>query len=192
MTERGPACPPPATTWAAGTSGDADSRCFRWPMRARPGYRNVHSVTGEEGSGERSPAVPRSWVLDLTAAAILTAFFLLGSGHSRPPAGGHEFDLFGYLLLVLAGISVAVCRRFPRLVLAVVVLVLACYLGRSYPNGPIYLAGMTSLLALSLRADRRTALLGAVTLVVTLTVVAGTLRDSGVSVLPLIFVGWSA
>lgn len=153
--------------------------------------RNVDVMIVRDGAGAPSFGVP-DWVRDVAAAALLTAFFLLASGHNGPPKGGRPVDAIGYLLLVFAGVSVAFCRRYPRAVLIVVVIVLGCYLGRRYPDGPIYLAGMLALFSLSWHTSRRTALTGAAVLVVSLTVVAATMRDAGLTVLPLIFAGWAA
>jgi signal transduction histidine kinase len=128
---------------------------------------------------------------DLAGAAVLTAFFLLASGHNQPPSGGHTLDALGYLLLVLAGAAVALCRRFPRTALILVVAALGCYLGRGYPVGPIYLAGMLVLFSLGWHTPRRTAASGTGLLVAVLTVVSLTTR-LGATGLPLIFAGWAA
>jgi signal transduction histidine kinase len=129
---------------------------------------------------------------DIIAAAVLTGLFLLASGHNGPPKGGRAVDAVGDALLVLAGLSVALCRRYPRTALILVTIVLGCYLGRRYPDGPVYLAGMLALFSLGWHASRRGALTGAGTLVVTLTVVAAVWRGAGLTVLPLIFAGWAA
>jgi signal transduction histidine kinase len=147
-------------------------------------------MIGWKGVGAVRRSAPRGWLRDVAAAAVLTAFFLVGSGHNRPPTGGRTVDGLGYLLLVLAGVSVAICRRFPRVALIVAVVALGCYLGRRYPDGPIYLAGMFVLFSLGWHAPRRTAVSGAGLLVVSLAAVALTAR-SGLTVLPLIFAGWA-
>lgn len=149
-------------------------------------------MMGRESAGAARFGLPGGWVRDTAAAAVLTAFFLLGSGHNAPPKGGRAVDAVGYVLLVLAGVCVGLCRRYPRVATAVVVVALAGYLGRRYPNGPIYLAGMLALFSLSWHAGRRTALVGAGTLVVALTVVAATARDAALTLLPVIFAGWAA
>jgi signal transduction histidine kinase len=135
----------------------------------------------------RSGIVP-----ELAGAVVLTAFFLVASGHNAPPQGGHPVGVLGYGLLVAAGLAVALCRRWPRAALVVVVIVLGCYLGRRYPEGPIYLAGMIALFSLAWHTDRRTAFIGAGILVVTLTVVAATTRGAGFTVLPAVFAGWAS
>lgn len=92
---------------------------------------------------------------------------------------------------MLAGVAVAACRRLPRAALVLVIGTLGSYLGRGYPVGPIYLAGMLVLFSLGWHASRRAAVSGAGLLVVVLTVVALTTRP-GATALPLIFAGWAA
>lgn len=139
------------------------------------------------------PAAPAGGgrLRDLAGGAALTAFFLLASGHNQPPSGGRSLDALGYVLLVLAGASVAGCRRYPRAALILVVGALGSYLGRGYPVGPIYLAGMVVLFSLGWHAPRREAVAGAGLLVAVLTVVSLATRP-GATVLPLIFAGWAA
>lgn len=121
---------------------------------------------------------------------MLTAFFLIASGHNPPPSGGHVLDAFGYVLLVLAGLSAGLCRGFPRAALVLVVAVLGCYVGRGYPEGPIYLAGMAVLFSLGWHTSRRTAVAGAALLVACLAAVSLGVR-SGPAIVPLIFAGWA-
>jgi signal transduction histidine kinase len=144
-------------------------------------------------SMQRPPAARAAggWARTLAGAAVLTVFFLLASGHNQPPSGGRALDALGYLLLVLAGAAVALCRRFPRTALVLVVTALGCYLGRGYPIGPIYLAGMLVLFSMGWHTPRRTAVSGAGLLVIVLTVLALTTRPAA-TVLPLIFAGWAA
>jgi signal transduction histidine kinase len=132
----------------------------------------------------------RGWVGDVAAAAVFTGFFLLAAGHNGPPPGGRAVDAFGYTLLAAAGVIVGLCRRFPWIAVVAVTLVLGCYLARSYPNGPIYLAGMLTLFSVGWQASRRAALAGAAAMVAALTVVAAG-RNAALTVLPLIFVGWA-
>ncbi len=121
---------------------------------------------------------------------MLSALFVLAGMHIPVSDAGRALDPFGYALLVLAGVSMAFARRCPRLVVAVVTTVLACYYARHYPNGPVLATGWISLLALGWRTDRRTALIGAATMCVVLSVVVTIVH--GASIMPAVFVGWSA
>lgn len=148
-------------------------------------------MIGRKGVGTVRLGAPGGWLREIAAAAVLTVFFLLGSGHNRPPTDGHTMDALGRVLLVLAGVSVALCRRYPRAALIVAVVALGCYVGRRYPDGPIYLAGMFVLFSLGWHAPRRTSWSGAALLVVSLTVVALAARP-GLTVVPVFFAGWAA
>jgi signal transduction histidine kinase len=116
---------------------------------------------------------------------------LVVSPHIPAGHGMRRLDVTGYVLLVVAGASMAGCRRWPRTVTAVATLVLCLFVGRNYPNGPVWAVGWVALGALSWRAGRRTAVLGAVGMLVALSV-AAVLVGSGGLLLPLVFLGWSA
>jgi len=133
---------------------------------------------------------PRSWAPDLLGAALAIVFLLLVSRHLVAEPGGRAFDAFGYVLLVVAGASLALCRRWPILTTALVTAVLAVYLLRDYPGGPIHVTGWIALVALSWRTNRRTALIGAVAMCAVLGLAA--LVSGGEPVLALVFLGWSA
>jgi signal transduction histidine kinase len=128
--------------------------------------------------------------LDIALAAVLTTLFLLAGVHI-PAHGARHLDAFGYALLAAAGVSMAFVRRRPHLVVAVITVVLACYYARDYPNGPVLATGWISLLALSWRTDRRTALVGAAVMCAVLSVVVA-VADDGPPIMPAVFVGWSA
>jgi signal transduction histidine kinase len=143
----------------------------------------------------RSPtlATPRSWLPDIAVGVVSAAVFVLVTGRIEPPAHGRYLDAIGYVLLLVAGASVALCRHRPRTAVAVVMVALACYLARHYPNGPVWATGWIVLLALSWLTDRRTAVRGSAAMFAVLAVVAVVTGDGYASaLLPLVFVGWSA
>ncbi|HWG27043.1 sensor histidine kinase [Actinospica sp.] len=148
-------------------------------------------MTGRKITDALRRSAPGGWRRDLTPAAILTVFFFLASGHNRPPAGGHALDALGYVTMVLGGVSIALCRRFPRTAVILVVAALSCYVGRSYPDGPVYLAGIYVLFSLGWHTPRRTSLSGAALLLVALTA-AALATQQHLTVLPLVFAGWAA
>jgi hypothetical protein len=119
----------------------------------------------------------------LSAVLVLAARFL-------PPG----LDTTGYLLLIAAGLATGSAWRWPRLATAVVTVVLASFELRNYPADPVWACGWLTLLALSAspRSDRRTAILGAAGMILTLSVCALLLPYAHVAaLLPLIFLGWS-
>ena len=132
-------------------------------------------------------------MLDIAAGVALAAVFVAISSHIPPESDQRHLDAFGYVLLVSAGASVALWRRWPKVVVGVVTVVLACMIGRHYPNGPVWVTGWLATLALSLRTNRRTALIGAAAMILVLSVVALTVDGRHTPwIFPLIFVGWSA
>jgi signal transduction histidine kinase len=138
----------------------------------------------------RCATASRERAVDAVACAGLTIFMVAVNGHLRPPVDGRGIGPFAYALTVTAGVAMMWCRHRPRVAFGVVMVALGCYVGRGYPNGPVLATGWLALLALSLRADRRSALTGGVALCVVLGV-AGFVRG-GITPLPLFFVGWSA
>jgi signal transduction histidine kinase len=151
--------------------------------------RNLGDMTGRKMMDALRHRAPDGW-RDLTPAVVLTLFFFVASGHNQPSAGGHRLDVLGYVSMVLAGVSIALCRRFPRTALILVVTALGWYVGRAYPDGPVYLAGIFVLFWLGWQTPRRTALSGAALLLVVLTATALIARLH-LTVLPLVFAGWA-
>lgn len=135
--------------------------------------------------------VDTRWTPEVAVASVTTALLLLVSAHIPASDGGNDLDGLGYVLLAVAGLSVAGCRRWPRAVTGVTTAVLCLFVVRNYPNGPVWATGWLALGALSWRTSRRTALLGAVAMLAALTVAAVIAGSSG-WLLPLVFLGWSA
>src|SRR5262245_51508664 len=115
---------------------------------------------------------------------------LLITSHLSSAGDRRELDAFGYALVVVGGASLTLTRRAPRLILGLVVVVLAVYLGSRYPNGPIFALGWWALFVVSWRTGRRSATVGAVALCGVLGVVS--VAVDGPSVVPLVFVAWAA
>ena len=135
-------------------------------------------------------ATPVSWVPDLFGAVVVTGLMLLITSHLSSAGDRRELDAFGYALVVVGGASLTLTRRAPRLILGLVVVVLAVYLGSRYPNGPIFALGWWALFVVSWRTGRRSATVGAVALCGVLGVVS--VAVDGPSVVPLVFVAWAA
>ena len=123
----------------------------------------------------------------VAAAAAAAALVVL----SRHVSAG--LDPAAYALLVVAGVATGLSRRWPRAAVGVVTVVLAVFIVRHYPNGPVWACGWISLFVLGDRTGRRTAIIGAVAMLATLSVAAVSLGYGRVSILlPLVFLGWSA
>jgi signal transduction histidine kinase len=135
---------------------------------------------------------PASWAPDLVGAAIATGLMVLISSHLAPSGDDRAMDGLGIALVVAGGGSLVLCRRRPRLVLGIVVVVLGTYVGRRYPEGPVFAAGWVALFVASWRTDRRFATIGAGTLCGVLGVIYLLAVGRVVSPVPLIFVAWSA
>ena len=133
----------------------------------------------------------RGWTFDVVAAAFAIGFMILASTHISPGRNDRTLDALGYLLIVVAGGSLALCRRRPDIVVGAVTIVLGTYLLRHYVGGPIFITGWIGLFFLSWRSTRRAALIGAATLSAVL-IVAGELGGTHAILLHLVFVGWSA
>ncbi len=141
-----------------------------------------------------TPAGPRprarSWWPDIAGAAGVTVFLVAVSGRIPPEAGDRAIDGLGYVLLVAAGWSMALCRRRPAIAVGIVTVALAAYLLRDYAGGPIFVTGWVALAALSWRTNRRTGLVAAAVFCATL-FGAAVVDGDAEPLLHLVFVGWS-
>ena len=133
----------------------------------------------------------RRWGFDIGAAVLAIAFLLLASSHIAASGDDRRLDALAYALIVIAGTTVGLCRRWPAASVAIVTAVLGTYLLRQYVGGPVYVTGWIALFFLSWRTNRRTAITGAVVLCSVLFIV-GIAVNGGVTAIQLVFVGWSA
>ena len=134
---------------------------------------------------------PPPGIVDIVGAALAIAFLVLATSHISRGRDEHSLDAFGYVLLVVAGGSLVLVRRWPRTALGVVTVVLGVYIVGQYPGGPIYVMGWVALFFLSWRTDRRTGLIGAAVLCGVLSVTSLVVRG-GAPLLHLVFIGWAA
>jgi signal transduction histidine kinase len=130
------------------------------------------------------------WARDTLVAVLASGLLVAVSVHIRPGTG-RPLDPLGFALLVAAGVSVGLCRRWPQVAVGVTTAVLSAFLIRHYPDGPVWLTGWIALAALSWRTSRRVALTSTAVMVAVLVVVAGLAGSDGV-VLPTVYVGWTA
>ncbi|RNI17943.1 sensor histidine kinase [Flexivirga caeni] len=137
------------------------------------------------------PAALRNphWTTDAVLCGAATVVVLALSAHI--PADGRQRPLDGtaLVLLVIAGISTGVCRRWPRLATIAVTAVLCVFVARDYPNSPVWITGWVVLVVLALRTDRRTSVVGIAGMMTALSVTAigaghGGLLES------VLYIGW--
>jgi signal transduction histidine kinase len=130
------------------------------------------------------------WVPDVLAAVLAAALLCCVSAcaHSLP---GKPLDALGYTLLVAAGLSMGLCRRWPAVAAGVVTVVLTVFIVRDYANGPVWATAWIALAALSWRTSRGVALTGAAIMIAVLSVTAVLTGQGGLAE-PVIFVGWAA
>lgn len=124
-------------------------------------------------------------------AAVLAVGVLVAVSAHIPAKSGRALDALGYVLLVAAGVSMGLCRHWPRGVAVVVTVVLGVFIARRYPDGPVWATAWIALAALSWRTSRQVALAGAALMVAALSIVAVLAERDGL-LLPVIFVGWAA
>ena len=166
---------------------------YRTDARARRWRRSVPIVVRVLADGPRRGAALRIRAVEVAAGAVLAAMFVAVSAHIPPASDQRHLDALGYALLVSAGASVALWRRWPQVVVGVATAVLGFVIGRHYPNGTVWITGWVALLALSWRTNRRTALIGAGVMFAVLSIVAVSVDGPHTStLLPVIFLGWSA
>jgi signal transduction histidine kinase len=153
-------------------------------------WRSVAAVIDAHRTALLARARLPGWVPDVLAAVLAVGVLLAvpARTHELP---GRPLDALGYALLVAAGVSMGLCRRWPQVAVGVVTVVLAVFIVRGYPNGPVWVTGWIALAALSWRNSRRVAFIGAAVMFVALSAVAVLVGGSGL-LLPAIFAGWVA
>jgi signal transduction histidine kinase len=152
--------------------------------------RRLALARPQAGARPRAPARRPGWVPDVLAA-LLAVGVLVGVSACTRHLPGRPVDALGYALLVLAGVSMGLCRRWPQVAAGVVTVVLVVFIARRYPDGPVWATGWIALAALSWRTSRRVALIGGALMLVALSVAAVFAGGDGLAE-PVIFVGWAA
>ena len=136
-----------------------------------------------------APARRPGWMLDALAVVAATGVLVAVSAHAHTTTG-RPLDGLGYGLLVAAGMAVGLGRRGPKTATAVITVVLAMFVVRRYPDGPVWVTGLIALATLGWRCGRRAAAVGAVGMLAVLAAVA--LLAGGVGwLVPAIYAGWA-
>jgi signal transduction histidine kinase len=103
--------------------------------------------------------VRRSDILDAAGAAVLVLSTIAVSINvSHGERAGTPLDWFAYTLIVVAMGSLAVRRRWPLVVLAIVTACLVAYGGRDYVGGPIFISSMFAIYSMAAQRERRVAI----------------------------------
>ncbi|HET8583374.1 MAG TPA: histidine kinase [Jatrophihabitans sp.] len=144
-----------------------------------------------DGERVRAGRGARRWLPEIVVGVLSAVVIAVVSAHIPPRSDGRSLDALGYAVLVVAGLAMGGCRRWPRSAALAVTAVLCVVVARDYPSGPVWLTGLVVLGALSWRTERRTAVVGAIVMLVALTVTATTVGGLSAAV-SLIYVGWTA
>ena len=133
-----------------------------------------------------------AWFVDVLVAGVVTAIIVLGTIHmDAEAAADRPIDALAVAVAVVAGVALAGRRRWPWPVLAVVVAAAAIYTARSYPGGPIYLAGAIALYSAAIVSSRAVAYVTAAAVAIGLFTTSVVARGE-VDVTDLLFFGWPA
>jgi signal transduction histidine kinase len=136
----------------------------------------------------------RTAVLD-TAIGVAAALCIVAiTNQIEPSAGERSIDALAVVLMLVAGGALALRRRTPRAVLAVVTVALIVYTSRDYVGGPVYLTLAFALYTLAaITPDRRQALVAAGISVGSM-IVLGVVLSGGDELTWHVFVfpGWAA
>ena len=128
---------------------------------------------------------------DALFAAVVVPWLAFVATQIEPNADNRAVDAIGWACIVVAGGALALRRRQPLAVVAVVTTALAVFLGRGYPGGPVYLTLFVAIYSLAGAVDRRVAYAIAAAASSVL-VVTGVVTDRGPGLAHLVFVGWTA
>ena len=137
----------------------------------------------------------RALALDVALAVAATVAILAITPNIAPTHEERELDALAYATMAVAGASLALRRRFPRAVLAIITVALVVYTRRAYPGGPVYLTMVVPLYTLAAQAEHRREALVPAAIAVAVTIVGGTValpRDIEWTWHAAVFPGWAA
>ncbi|UUV28208.1 histidine kinase [Amycolatopsis roodepoortensis] len=132
------------------------------------------------------------WLIRSGAVAAwlaVSALLVVGTANLEPGLGERPVDAFGFAVVSLACLALAVAWRLPVAAAGTEAFALLLYLGIDYPDGPVLFAGLVPLFALGTLRPRRLAY--AVAGGMAVIVVGANLTTGGAGVLDLVFVGWA-
>lgn len=133
-----------------------------------------------------------AWLVDVLVAGVVTAIIVLGTIHmDAEAASDRPIDALAVVVGVVGGVALAGRRRWPWAVLGVVVAAATIYTARSYPGGPIYLAGAVALYSAAIVSSRSVAYVTASAVAIGLFTTSVVARGE-VDVTDLLFFGWPA
>jgi signal transduction histidine kinase len=153
----------------------------------RPDRLSYRESVGQSARGFSAPQI-RDVALGVSAAVLLVAT----SGQLEPGGGERAFDALAYACMAAAGGVLSVRRRWPVTTVAVVTTVLAVYLARGYPGGPVFATLFIALYSVAVGRSRRLAFGSAAFAAGALVVVAEAADTGPGLVVHLVFVGWAA
>ena len=137
----------------------------------------------------------RDRIVDAVLGVVAAAAVIAITRQIEPTGSERELDALAYVAMAAAGLALAVRRRYPRAILAVITVALIVFTRRLYLGGPIYLTMAVALYTLSVQArTRREAVVPAATAVAAMTL--GGIVGVGGSIEwtwhAAVFPGWAA
>lgn len=136
----------------------------------------------------------RALLFDVVLGVLAAASVIAITRNIRPDGDERDLDALAYVAMAAAGLALALRRRFPRAVLAVITIALVLYTRRQYTGGPIYLTMALALYTLSVQArERRDAIVPAAVAVAVM-IVGGSVGLGSVEWTwhAAVFPGWAA
>jgi signal transduction histidine kinase len=131
-----------------------------------------------------------SQVFDV-AIGVLAVVGVVGvTAQIEPSEGDRSLDGVAYASMVVAGGALALRRRWPVLVVAVVTAALAVYAARGYVGGPVFVTLFVALYSLATVRHRRVGFAVAAVAAGVLVVVSQ-ISHTGPGLVHLVFVGWA-
>ena len=134
----------------------------------------------------------RADLVDLALALAITAVMLAITTQVDDDHGdGRAIDLGAYVAVAVAGLPLAVRRRWPLAALFGSAAGVMVYVVREYAGGPVYLAPLVAIYTLAVRRDRRRALVPT-TVAIGALIVAGVVVDpKGNGVIHVLYISWA-
>jgi signal transduction histidine kinase len=133
------------------------------------------------------------WLDAALGVAFAVAVSLITTRIDSDDPGSRSLDFVAYALIAVAGLSLAVRRRFPIGVLAVTTAAVLVYTVRDYSGGPVYLSPVIAMFTVGQSYERRRWIPAVLTsaLVITVVGVIGADGDNGSGWFHAVYSSWA-
>ncbi len=136
-------------------------------------------------------APPRPRLVDVLVVLPILAVVILGTAHIPVDADDRPMDALAYVCGVVGTLALVFWRRWPVVVVGIVAITTAVYVGRGYAGGPALLPGPLALLAVGYATPRRVGWIAAAGYVAIAAVARLVFGDAEITQF-LILVGWAS